>query len=98
MADGPYGTVEPFTYQVYRNLDSSGVKDWYAGDAIFNTGQTGDGFIDLYSVRGVNQGSSAGPTIVGNVRTGGGLAWREHWAIGNLQGVYGNTTARYGAA
>lgn len=42
-----------YQYEVTRNLDGSGANDWYAGDAIFNTGQTGSGFIDLYSLTGL---------------------------------------------
>ena len=91
--------VPPFAYVVHRNRDGSGLSDWYAGDAVFNTGTTGDGFIDLYSVSGVNPGTTAGPTIVGNVRTAAtATAWREHWAVGNLKGVYGNATTKMGAA
>ena len=75
---------------------------WYAGDAVFDTGKStspAGAFMDLYSVRGVNPGSTAGPTIVGNVRYGGGGAdWREHWAIGNLKGLYGVSTDTMGAA
>jgi Chaperone of endosialidase len=97
---GPIGTG-PFGYTVYRDLDGSGATDWYAGDAMFNTGQyTGAslaGFIDLYSLRGVKSG--AGPTIVGNVRIDNtAIGWRERWAIGNLKGVYGNTGDIVGVA
>jgi len=46
----------------------SGANTWYAGDAVFNTGNEGEGFIDLYSDSGVFPGSTYGPTIVGNVR------------------------------
>jgi hypothetical protein len=85
----------PYTYSVTRNLDGSGANEWYAGDAVANTGTTGDGFIDVYSVSGVLSG--AGPTIVGNVRTGttdSNIAPR--WAVGNLNGLYGygSTLAR----
>lgn len=87
----------PYTYTVTRNLDGSGANEWYAGDAVFNTGTTGDGFLDLYSVAGVLSG--AGPTIVGNVRTG--TTYNQvapRWAIGNLNGLYGYGTDTYGAA
>jgi hypothetical protein len=87
----------PYTYTVTRNLDGSGANDWFAGDAVFNSGTTGDGFIDLYSVDGVLSG--AGPTIVGNVRTGTGynnIAAR--WAVGNLNALYGYSGDTYGAA
>jgi Chaperone of endosialidase len=86
-------------YRFTRNLDGSGANDWYAGDAIFNTGQTGNGFIDLYSLRGVKPGSQFGPTIVGNVRNSMTFNdWRERWAIGNLNGLYGNAGNVYGVA
>lgn len=43
-----------------------------------------------------------GPTIVGNQRTATGSstnfnAWSPRWAIGNMNGLYGYTTTRYGA-
>lgn len=87
----------PYTYSVTRDLDGSGANVWYAGDAVLNTGTTGDGFIDLYSTAGVLSGY--GPTIVGNVRTGttySDIAAR--WAIGNLNGLYGYASDTYGAA
>lgn len=79
-----------FRYSVTRNLDGTGANQWYAGDAAFNTGTTGAGFIDLYSVRGVKTSSQVGPTIVGNIRNSATYNdWSEHWAIGNLNGLYG---------
>jgi len=89
----------PYTYTVQRNLDGSGANDWFAGDALFNTGQQNDGFIDIYSIRGVKSGSQAGPTIVGNVRQSATFNdWNEHWAIGNLNGIYGYGSDTYGFA
>lgn len=88
----------PYTYTITRNLDLSGADDWVAGDAVFSTGTTGDGFIDLYSVSGVVPGSTAGPTIVGNVRTGTGYsAIAPRWAVGNLNGIADYATDIYGA-
>ena len=79
-----------YSYTVTRNLDGTGANAWYAGDAMFNTGQAGNGFIDLYSLRGVKTASQAGPTIVGNVRNSSTFNdWSEAWAIGNLNGLYG---------
>jgi len=95
--DSAPGGTGPYSYTVTRNLDGSGANQWYAGDAVFNTGATGDGFIDLYSVSGVKAG--AGPTIVGNVRNSATYNdWTEHWAIGNLNGVYGYGADTYGVA
>src|SRR5690606_1658255 len=67
VTSGPSG-AGPYTYSVTRNLDGSGANAWPAGSAVLNTGTTGDGFIDLYADSGVVTGSTAGPTIVGNVR------------------------------
>ncbi|NLF16031.1 MAG: hypothetical protein GX595_02085, partial [Lentisphaerae bacterium] len=90
----PAGTG-PYTYSVIRNLDGTGANEWFAGDAVFNTGQAGKGFIDLYSLSGVRSG--AGPTIVGNVRNSATFNdWTEHWAIGNLNGLYGYGVDRFG--
>ena len=97
ITSGPSVVAGGYQYSVTRNLDGSGINNWYAGDAVFNTGQAGDGFIDLYSVQGVSAGSSAGPTIVGNVRNSSTYNdWTEHWAIGNLNGLYGYGTDTYG--
>lgn len=86
-----------YRYSVTRNLDGSGANAWSAGDAGFNTGTTGNGFIDLYSLTGVLSGT--GPTIVGNVRTGTAYnAYSPRWAIGNLNGLYGYGSDTYGAA
>lgn len=90
------GSAGAYTYSVTRNLDGSGAHDWFAGDAVFNTGTTGDGFIDLYSVDGVLSG--AGPTIVGNVRTGTTFNNIEpRWAVGNLNGIADYVDDVYGA-
>lgn len=40
----------PYTYTVTRDLDGTGANAWVAGDAVFNTGQVGSGFIDLFSM------------------------------------------------
>jgi hypothetical protein len=99
VTSGAGGGAGAYTYTVTRNLDGTGANDWFAGDAVFNTGTTNDGYIDLYSISGVNAGSTVGPTIVGNVRTGttySNLAPR--WAIGNLNGLYGYGADTYGAA
>lgn len=98
VTSGPSG-VGPYTYTVTRNLDGSGANQWWAGDAIANTGQTGNGFIDLYSVRGVRAGTEIGPSIVGNVRLSSTYDdWAPRWAIGNLNGLYSYGADTYGAA
>lgn len=95
---GPTG-VGPYGYTVTRNLDGTGGNLWYAGDAVFNTGTTGDGFIDLYSFSGVRADTTVGPTIVGNVRLSATYNdWVEHWAVGNLIGLFGYAADTYGAA
>lgn len=87
------------SYTVTRNLDGSGGNIWEAGTAVFNTGTTGDGWIDLYAARGMKASTEVGPTIVGNVRTGTTYnSWAPRWAIGNLRGLYGYASDTYGAA
>ena len=94
---GAPGGGGPYTYTVTRNLDGSGLNLWYAGDAVFNTGAAGDGFIDLYSVDGVKANTEYGPTIVGNVRNSATYNdWTEHWAIGQLNGIYGYGASTFG--
>lgn len=86
-----------YSYTVTRNLDGTGANTWTAGDAMFNTGAAGDGFIDIYSVNGVKGASEAGPTVVGNVRNSTTYNdWTSHWAIGNLNGLYGYGVTTYG--
>lgn len=98
ITSGPSG-AGPYTYTVTRDLDGSGANDWFAGDAVFNTGQTGSGFIDIYSVRGVKAGTELGPTIAGNTRNSATFNdWSTAWAIGNLDGKYGYSGATMGVA
>lgn len=101
-----YSGTGPYTYTVTRNLDGTGANQWYAGDALFNTGQAGNGWIDLYSLYGMNSAANvvagsqrAGPTIVGNVRLSGTFNdFRERWAIGSLNGLYDYSSSVYGFA
>lgn len=91
------GSAGAYVYSVTRDLDGSGANQWYAGDAVLNTGTTGKGFLDLYSISGVLSG--AGPTMVANVRTGTTYnAISPRMAIGNLNGLYGYGADLYGAA
>jgi hypothetical protein len=84
---------------VTRNLDGTGANAWNAGDALFNTGQAGAGFIDLYSVRGTKSTNQAGPTIAMNVRNSATFNdWSEHAVLGNLKGLYGYGVNTYGVA
>jgi hypothetical protein len=85
-----------YRYTVTRNLDGSGANQWYAGDSIVNTQ---NGFIDLYSLRGVKAGTEIGPTIAGNFRNSSTYNdWKTYWAIGNLNGLYGYNTNIFGVA
>lgn len=89
-----------YRYSVTRGFDGSPANSWFAGDAVFNTGAIGDGFIDIFAEQGVH-GSGAGPSIVGNVRTGVaafGADIEPRWAIGNLDSLYGYSTDTYGFA
>lgn len=105
VTSGASGSAGNYSYNVTRNLDSSGANAWYAGDAVFNTGAANEGFIDIYSVHGVKAATEYGPTIVGNVRVNTDYSnWLTHWALGNLYGlynygtnnVYGFAAGRYG--
>lgn len=101
VQSGASGVAGEWAYTVQRNLDGTGANAWYAGDAMVNTGQPGNGFIDIYSVRGVRAGTEIGPTIVGNVRTSTEFnAWEPRWVVGNLSGLFGYPSAPsvYGAA
>lgn len=92
-----YSGTGPYTYYAWRDKDGTGANTWYAGSALTNTGEEGDGFIDLYSVHGVKGPTQYGPTIVGNVRNSSVYNdWTEHWAIGNLNGLYGYGTDTFG--
>ena len=44
-----------------RDRDGSGANAWTAGDAVFKIGNPTDldGWVDIYSVQGVNAGSTA---------------------------------------
>jgi hypothetical protein len=93
VTSGPSGAAGNWSYTVARNLDGTGANQWYAGDAMVNTGTVGSGWIDIYSLRGMRAGTEVGPTIVGNVRTSTEYnAWEPRWAVGNLRGIYGYST------
>jgi hypothetical protein len=99
VASAAGGSAGAYTYTVTRNLDASGANDWAAGDAVMNTGTTGDGYIDLASDTGLIPGSTVGPTIAFNVRTG--TTWNQispRAAVGNLNGLFDYATDTYGAA
>jgi hypothetical protein len=97
VTSGAGGSAGVYTYTVTRNLDGTGANDWTAGDAIVDTGTTGNGYIELMSTSGVLSG--VGPTIVGNVRTGTTYSnVAPRWAIGNLDTLYGYSGSTYGVA
>lgn len=104
VTSGSTAITNGYRYSVTRNLNGAGAQTWSAGDAVVNTGQTGQGFIDLYSRYGIPaNGQTAttrqGPTIVGNVRTGSTFdAIKERWAVGNLKGLYDYAATAYGLA
>ena len=88
-----------YRYSVTRNLDGSGANSWYSGDNIFNTGAAGEGFIDIYATQSIKGASQPGPTMVGNIRNSTTYNdFSEHWAVGNLNGLYGYNTTTFGAA
>ncbi len=93
-----------YSYTVQRDLDGTGANTWIAGDGVVNTGVAGNGWIELYARYGFPRaGQTAtqrvGPTIVGNVRKSATFNdFREHWAVGNLNGLYDYSSSVYGAA
>lgn len=88
-----------YRYNVVRNLDGSGANNWKAGDAVFNTGTTGDGWIDLYALNGMVAPTHYGPTITGNLRTGTNYnQWEERWSIGKLSNAWNPPGNAYGVA
>ena len=93
-------TTGGYYYSCTRNLDGTGANDWFAGDALLNTGQIGDGYLDLYSLRSLRSATHIGPTIQGVYRWGTNFNdLAETWAIGNLNGLYGyGASDTYGAA
>jgi hypothetical protein len=97
-------TAEPegdYRYAVLRDRDGSGANQWFAGDAVFDTGKSANNgaFIDLYSQSGLHAGTQTGPTIVGHVRINSNYnGWEPRWAIGNLVNLYGNASPVFGAA
>lgn len=96
ITSAPSGTG-PYSYTVSRNLEGGGASDWIKGDSVLNTGTTGDGFIEMYANNGLLVGT--GPTLLGNVRSGTTYdAVKPHWAIGNLDGLYGYATQTFGVA
>lgn len=58
-------TVDDYKYSVTRNLDGTGANSWTAGDAVFNTGQATDGFMDLYSLQTIKGTTANGVTNPG---------------------------------
>ncbi len=95
-----------YEYRVVRDLDGTGANAWAAGDGVFSTGITGQGWIEQYALYGVNSNANvaggtqrAGPTTAYNVRTGTGHNQFDTLAAsGNLQGLYDYATTRFGFA
>lgn len=95
---------EEYSYTVTRNLDGTGANDWVAGDAVLNTGQTGNGWLELYAQYGLaatgeTSNQRVGPTMVGNVRQSN--TWNDfgpRFAAGSLNGLYDYATTVYGFA
>lgn len=86
------------SYSVTRDLDGSGANSWDAGAAVFDTGTTGTGWIDLFAVTGT-KGTEVGPTICGDERTGSTYnAFDQRWCIGQLNGVFNYSASTWGAA
>lgn len=50
VTSGPTAITGGYSYSVTRDLDGTGANAWNAGDAVFNTGQSGNGFWDIFSL------------------------------------------------
>ena len=91
ITQAPQG-AGPYSHTCTRNRDGSGANNWVIGDAVFNTGTTGDGFMELHSDTSLL--GDAGPALVGWKRTSTTYnALTEVFSLGELNGLYG-----YGAA
>ena len=85
-----------YRYSITKGLNGS-YNAWNAGDAVFSTGTTGTGFIDVYSINNMKSATILGPSIVGNIRNSSTYNdWSEAWAIGNLNGLYGYSSDVFG--
>jgi hypothetical protein len=88
-----------YRYRITRNRDGTGANDWYAGDAVINTGGPGDGMLDEYALRSVKSASHIGPAIVAWIRNSTAYGDINEGAVfGNLNGLYGYGSTAYGAA
>jgi len=95
---------EEYSYTVTRDLDGTGPNAWVKGDAVLNTGQTGNGWLEMYAQYGLTAAGESsnqrvGPTIVGNVRQSS--TWNDfgpRFAAGSLNGLYDYSTSVYGFA
>lgn len=83
MAEGDY------FYGVTRNLDGTGWSDWIKGDAVFNTGSPGQGFIDLYALNGITAPGLAG--VFNFDPTPGTLS--QNYADANVVTLFGDGAA-----
>lgn len=82
--------LTPYTYTVTRGYGGVfAARAWPAGVAIANTGQAGDGGINMYAIQSIKGSGEKGPTIQGYERTSATYnALSTRWALGNLNGLY----------
>ena len=95
VTSGPTGGG-PYTYGVTRNLDGSGANNWLAGDVVLNTGQAGDGFIELFQTVSL-RGTDYGPAVM--VWGRNSTTWNDIGArvrLGNLKGQRGYSSSTWG--
>ena len=93
-----YATVtDGYEYKVTRNLDSSGQNNWQVGDAVVNTGQGDDGFIEIHS--GIDAAGDPGPSMRIQVRPTVPADYTDYNVaalLGNMDGAYGYSATTYG--
>jgi hypothetical protein len=97
VTSGATGITGGYRYSVTRAHGTGTAQQWYTGDLVFDTGQAGSGWIDLYAQTAIKSATEAGPTIALNVRASTTYNdWGPRAAIGNLKGLYGLTANAYG--
>lgn len=97
---GPVDAGGYYRYTVTRDIDGTGANAWNAGAAVVNTGQIGDGWIDMYSNHSVGRPNTYGPTITIYNRFDDAhwYDYAERAGFGNLNGLYDYVTTTWGMA
>jgi hypothetical protein len=68
VTSGATAITGGYRYSVTRDLDGTGANTWTAGDAVFNTGQAGSGYWDVFSQ---NSSVAVAPDFISNFNNTG---------------------------